>query len=76
MTEPTDDNERRAESVSHKRLPGIRFIYPAAAIPGGIILAVRYSGVASTGLFIAALSLVALGTASIPVFRWMDKRGL
>ena len=81
MTESGGKQLREPDSFWHRRHPGIRYIYSAAAIIGGIILAVRWSSrlgdsAGSTWLFIGALALIVLGLASIPIYRWMDKRRL
>ena len=81
MTDPDDDRPHGQRSFWHRRRPGIRLIYSAAAIVGGAVLAVRYAGgigenTESTWIFIAGVAIVILGLISIPVFRWMDRRRL
>ena len=80
MTEHSDDDEATRQSIWHRRFPSIRFINSGMAIVGGVIIAVRFSGAIGGGgtpwLFIGGWVLAALGVVSIPVFRWMGKRGL
>jgi drug/metabolite transporter (DMT)-like permease len=81
MSEPDSRRPQEPESVWHRRIPGIRYISSAAAIVGGVILAIRSvnglgEGPEGTWLFVGGLGLVVLGLISIPVIRWMDKRGL
>ncbi|BDZ47607.1 hypothetical protein [Naasia aerilata] len=76
MSRPDSDRPRDEESFWHRRRPGIRYVYSAAAILGGIMLAVRFASGGSTWAFVAALVVIALGAISIPVYRWMDKRRL
>jgi hypothetical protein len=73
--------KREPESPLHRRRPGIRLIYSAIAIVGGVILALPFAGGAtgdsgSTPVFIGALVVIGLGLISIPAFLWMDRRGL
>jgi drug/metabolite transporter (DMT)-like permease len=77
MSRPESPRSREQESFWHRRRPGIRYIYSAAAIVGGIVLAVRFAdGAGDSPFFIAALLVIALGIISIPVYLWMDKRRL
>ena len=76
MTRPRSDRPNGSTSFWHKRRPGIRYVFSAAAIIGGVVLALRFAGGDDAWLVPVALGLVVLGLVSIPVYRWMDKRGL
>lgn len=81
MTKLNDGQPQEPQSFWHRRRPGIRYVYSAAGIVGGVVLAVRAAnglgdGAEGTWLFVGAMALIVLGIASIPVYRWMDKRRL
>lgn len=81
MTEQGGEQPREPDSFWHRRRTGIRYIYSVAAIIVGTVLAVRWMsrlghGADGTLLFLGALALIILGLVSIPIYRWMDKRGL
>lgn len=79
VSEPGDPPPNDPGSAWHRRIPGIRYVSSAAAIIGGVVVTVR--ALAGWGedqegacLVAAGIALILLGLASIPVFRWMDKR--
>ncbi|WP_072312817.1 hypothetical protein [Agrococcus sp. Marseille-P2731] len=77
MTQHAGDED--PGSFWHRRRHGIRYLYSAAAAAGGILLAVRYAssdGPDGEWMLVCALVLIGLGVVSVPLFWWMDKRGL
>jgi drug/metabolite transporter (DMT)-like permease len=81
VAEPNSEDRREQDSFWHRRRPGIRYAYSAAALVAGVALLFRYaitqggSG-GATWLLVGGLALLVVGAVSIPVYNWMDKRRL
>lgn len=81
MTEPDGYHPKETGSFWHRRRSGLRYLYSAAAIVGGVVFVFRFaraldgSSDATWGL-VAGIALIVLGLLSIPVYSWMDKRRL